>query len=75
MRALSEITHVWSDVLVRTIYAQGGKITCNIQTSNHHYGLGDGQAVYLPQVEKVSHDSRGHQEVILRYTTKEKKQS
>jgi len=75
IRSWSEITHVRSNVLVPTIYEQRRTITRNIRTSNRNYGLQDGQAVHLPQVEKVSHDSRGHQEVNLRHTKKEKRQS
>jgi len=69
----SEITHVLSDVLVAIIYAQGGKITYNIQTSKRHYSLQDGQGVHLHQVVKISHDSRRYQEVNLPHRTKDKR--
>jgi len=75
IRRRSEITHVRRDVLVPTIYRQGGKITANIRTTNQHYGLQDGQAVHLPQVAKISYDSRRYQEANRRQTTIEKRDS
>jgi len=47
------MTHVWSNVLVPTIYGLVGKITCHIRMSNRHYAIQDGQSVHLQQKAKI----------------------